>query len=91
MKQKEIDVRYEIKINTDLNNEMNLSIYIKDSKLFFICYFYKNYFKKTFSNSYSLDDLKKSSSYFKQFNSEYEILNDIINNKYKGKRKHKRK
>lgn len=47
MKQKEIDVRYEIKINTDLNNQMNLSIYIKDSKLFFICYFYKNYFKKT--------------------------------------------
>ena len=85
MKQKEIDVRYEIKINTDLNNQMNLSIYIKDSKLFFICYFYKNYFKKTFSNSYSLDDLKKSSSYFKQFNSEYEILNEIINNKYKGK------
>ena len=46
MEQKEIDVRYEIKINTDLNNEMNLSIYIKDSKLFFICYFYKNTSKK---------------------------------------------
>ena len=85
MQGKDNEVRYDIKINTNLNNEMNLSIYIKDSKLFFICYFYKNYFKKTFSNSFGLDELKKSSSYFKQFNSENEILNEIMNNKYKGK------
>ena len=76
--------KYEIKIKTNENNEMNLSIYIKDTKLCLICYFYKNYFKKTFCNSFSLEELKEVSPYFRQFNSEKEVLNEIINNKCKG-------
>ena len=81
------EVKYEIKIKTNENNEMNLSIQIKDTKLCLTCYFYKNYFKKTFSNSFSLDELKESSPYFRQFNSEKEILNEIMNNTCKGKEK----
>jgi len=82
-----LEIKYEIKIKTNENNEMNLSICIKDTKLCLNCYFYKNYFKKTFSNSFSLDELKESSPYFRQFNSEKEILNEIMNNTCKGKEK----
>ena len=79
------EIKYEIKIKTNENNEMNLSICIKDTKLCVTCYFYKNYFKKTFSNSFALDELKEISPYFRQFNSEQEVLNEIMNNTYKGK------
>lgn len=79
------EIKYEIKIKTNENNEMNLSICIKDTKLCVTCYFYKNYFKKTFSNSFTLDELKEISPYFRQFNSEQEVLNEIMNNTYKGK------
>jgi len=79
------EIKYEIKIKTNQNNEMNLSICIKDTKLCVTCFFYKNYFKKTFTNSFTLDELKEISPYFRQFNSEQEVLNEIINNTYKGK------
>ena len=81
------EIKYEIKIKTNENNEMNLSICIKDTKLCVTCYFYKNYFKKTFSNSFSLDELKELSPYFRQFNSEKEVLNEIMNNTCKGNEK----
>lgn len=79
------EIKYEIKIKTNQNNEMNLSICIKDTKLCVTCFFYKNYFKKTFTNSFTLDELKEISPYFRQFNSEQEVLNEIMNNTYKGK------
>lgn len=83
----EILPKYDIILKTKENNEMNVSIAYKDSKLSIIAFFYKNYFKKTFSNSFALDELKESSSYYKQFNSEKEIINEIINNKLKGEEK----
>ena len=64
---------------------MEVSNEYKDSKMIIGAFFYKNYFKKTFSNSFTLDELKELSSYYKQFNSEKEIINEIINNKLKGK------
>lgn len=79
------EFKYEIKIKTNQNNEMNLSICIKDTKLCVTCFFYKNYFKKTFRNFFTLDELKEISAYFRQFNSEQEVLNEIMNNIYKGK------
>ena len=72
--------KYDIKLTTKENNEMNISIGYKDSKLSITAFFYKNYFKKTFSNSFTLDELKESSSYYKQFNNEKEIINEIVNN-----------
>lgn len=83
----EILPKYDIILKTKENNEMNVSIAYKDSKLSIIAFFYKNYFKKTFTNSFALDELKESSSYYKQFNSEKEIINEIINNKLKGEEK----
>ena len=79
--------KYDIKLTTKENNEMNISIGYKDSKLSITAFFYKNYFKKTFSNSFTLDELKESSSYYKQFNNEKEIINEIVNNKLKGEEK----
>ena len=76
--------KFEIKIKTKEYNEMNVSIGIKDSKLYITAFFYKNYFKKTFIDSFTLDELKELSSYYKQFNNENEILNEIINNKLRG-------
>ena len=81
----EKSMKYEFKIITNLNNTMILTIEIKDSKLFINCYYYKNYFKKTFNNSFTLDELKELSPYYKQFNKEEEILNEIMKNNYKGK------
>ena len=78
---------YDIKLKTKENNEMNISIGYIDSKLSITAFFYKNYFKKTFSNSFTLDELKESSSYYKQFNNEKEIINEIVNNKLKGEEK----
>ena len=77
--------KYAIKLKTKENNEMDVEIFCKDSKLNIMAFFYKNYFKTTFSNSFTLDELKESSSYYKQFNNEKEILNEIINNTLKGK------
>ena len=83
----EIQEKYTIKIKTKENNEMEVSIGYEDSKLCIKAFFYKNYFKKTFSNAFTLDELKESSSYYKQFNNEKEILKEIINNKLKGEEK----
>ena len=83
----EIQEKYTIKIKTKENNEMEVSIGYEDSKLSIKAFFYKNYFKKTFSNAFTLDELKESSSYYKQFNNEKEILKEIINNKLKGEEK----
>ena len=79
--------KYTLKLKTKENNEMDVSIGYIDSKLSITAFFYKNYFKKTFSNSFTLDELKESSSYYKQFNNEKEIINEIVNNKLKGEEK----
>ena len=80
-------LKYDLKLKTKENNEMNISIGYIDSKLSITAVFYKNYFKKTFSNSFTLEKLKESSSYYKQFNNEKEVINEILNNKLKGEEK----
>ena len=64
---------------------MNLNINDKNDKLFITCFYSKNYFKKTFTNSFSLEELQKESNYYKQFNNVKEILDEIIENQYKGR------
>lgn len=76
---------YSSKIKTNQNNEINLYINIQNSKLFISCYYYKNYSKKTFTNSFSLNVLEKESPYYKQFISEKNLLEEIITNKAKEK------
>ena len=73
--------KYAIKLKTKENNEMDVEIFCKDSKLNIMAFFYKNYFKTTFSNSFTLDELKESSSYYKQFNNEKEIINNTLKGK----------
>ena len=80
-------LKYDLKLKTKENNEMNISIDYIDSKLSITAVFYKNYFKKTFSNTFTLEKLKESSSYYKQFNNEKEVINEILNNKLKGEEK----
>ena len=75
---------YNRKIKTDQNNEMTLYINDKNDKLFITCFYTKNYFKKTFSNSFSLQDLQKQLPYYNQFYKIKPILNEIINNQFRG-------
>ena len=74
---------FEKNIITKDNHEMNILINIKDNKLCISCYYWNNYIKKTFINYFSLDDLKQISRYFTIFDSELEILNEIIHNQSK--------
>ena len=50
---------YQIKLITKKYNEITILIKRENSKLNFICYYYKDYFKISFQNSFSLEDLKK--------------------------------
>ena len=85
IKEKENLKFYEAKIITKQYNEMNLYTTIKNSKLFISCSYKKNYIEKIFSNSFSLDDLKKDSRFYSLFDDETQILNEIIHNQSKGK------
>ena len=63
--------------------EVYLNIESKNSKLLVTCYYEKNYFKHTFSNSFSLKSLKEKSNYFNIFDNVDDILKEIIDNKSK--------
>ena len=60
-----------------VRNKITVTMEIKNSKLFISCSYKKNYFTKTFSNSFTLDELKKQCSYFNQFKDEVEILKEL--------------
>ena len=72
---------YQIKLITKQYNEMTLLIEKENSKL----KIYKNYFKISFQNSFSLEDLKTISNYFLQFTEINNIFNEINFNSKKGK------
>ena len=81
---------YTRKIITSQINKMNLKIETKQDKLY-ICCFYKNeYITNTFSNSFSLEELKKQSKQSKQskfydlFDNVKEVLDEIKNNHIKN-------
>ena len=76
---------YNQKIKTNLNNEMNIIFEIKRSKLVVTCFYEKNYFKKAFTNSYTLKELKQESSFYNMLDYEIEIIEEISKNKLKGK------
>ena len=78
---------YNIKIKTDKLNEMNLYINKnnKNDELFITCFYSKNYFKRTFSNSFLLDKLKNTSKYYQQFDNVEDIINEIAHNQSKEK------
>jgi hypothetical protein len=50
---------YKRTIITKQDNEMTILMKIKNSKLNFTCYYFKDYFKISFQNSFSLEELKK--------------------------------
>ena len=51
---------YEKEIITSQANKMNLKIETKNDKLCISCFYKKEYITTTFSNSFSLEDLKKN-------------------------------
>jgi hypothetical protein len=61
----------------NIRNKVSVTMEIKNSKLFIQCSYQKNYFTKTFSNSFTLDELKNQCNYFKQFMDETQLLKEI--------------
>ena len=61
----------------NIRNKVSVTMEIKNSKLFVQCSYQKNYFTKTFSNSFTLDELKNQCNYFKQFTDETQLLKEI--------------
>ena len=76
---------YETKLITKQENEITILIKIENSKLNFTCYYLKDYFKTSFRNSFSLEELKQKSNYFLQFTEIKDIFDEIYNNPKKGK------
>lgn len=66
-------------------NKLRLIITIKESKLSFYCYFFKDYFKTSFENSFSLDELKKSCLFYNQFSDINEVFKELSYNEKKEK------
>ena len=81
---KKVENLYKIKLITKQENEMTILIKIENSKLNFICYYFKDYFKISFQNSFSLEELKKKSNYFLQFTEIKGIFDEIYDNPKKG-------
>ena len=75
---------YSIKIKSNNDHEMNLTISIMKNNLFLNCFYYDDYFEVYFKKEYSLEELKKKSNYYKQFNNIKEFLEEIKNNGFKG-------
>ena len=73
------------KIKTAQYNEINLTIEFKNYKLTITCFYEKNYFRKTFTNSFTLEELKSHSPYYSQFSNVRAVLKEIIENQLKGK------
>ena len=73
------------KIITENNNEINLDINTNNHKIKFSCYYEKNYFTTTFSNSFNLKEIKRQYPYFGFCNSVEEVFNEIKGNKSKRK------
>lgn len=74
---------YEATIITN-QNKVNLIITIKDSKLSFYCYFFKDYFKTSFKNDFSLDELKERCLFYNQFTNINEVYKELYYNERKG-------
>ena len=75
---------YKIKLITKQYNEVFILIKNEKSELSFICYYYKDYFKITFKNTFSLDKLKEQLNYYNQFSEIKEVFNEIYCNPKKG-------
>ena len=83
-KQKNITF-YENDIKTAQAHNINLNIKIIKEKLCISCLYKNCFITKTFSNNYSLDELKSESKYFKIFDNLEEILDEFVHNVYKNK------
>jgi len=75
-------------INSEIitkQNKIRLIITIKESKLSFYCYFFKDYFKISFENSFSLDELREGILYYNQFTNINEVYKELSYNITKKK------
>ena len=66
------------------HNKIRLILKIKESKLSFYCYFFRDYIKTSFENNFSLDDLKKLSLFYNQFTDINEVFKELYYNEKKG-------
>ena len=70
----------ELTIITKQANKAFITIKKEKSELSFICYYYKDYFKTVFKNTFSFDKLKELSQYYNQFSEIKEVYNEIYFN-----------
>ena len=66
------------------HNKIRLILKIKESKLSFYCYFFRDYIKTSFEKNFSLDDLKKLSLFYNQFTDINEVFKELYYNEKKG-------
>ena len=57
-----------------------LTIEIKGKKIHMSSCYYVDYFKTTFENDFTLEQLQQMSDFYKQFQNEMQVLNEIRNN-----------
>lgn len=67
-------------IISNKEHKFNLTIEIKDKKIHISSCYYVDYFKTTFENDFTLEQLQQNSDFYKQFQNEMQVLNEIRNN-----------
>lgn len=87
MIEKKENEKYQTTIISNKCHKITLSIEINNSKICFSCVYFEDYFQVKYLKEYSLEELKSKINYFKQFNKENEILEEIKNNNLKGQEK----
>jgi hypothetical protein len=70
------------KITSNKNHQVYLNIGVKENKLYISCHYFVNFFKTSFENEFSLEELTSNHDYFKQFQQVSQIVEEIKNNKH---------
>ena len=70
------------KITSNKNHQVYLNIGVKENKLYISCHYFVNFFKTSFENEFSLEELTSNHDYFKQFQQVSQIVEEIKNNEH---------
>ena len=76
---------YESSLIVTKHNKIKLIIKVKESNLYFYCYFFRDFIKTSFENQFSLDELKKNCLFYNQFTDINEVFKELYFNKKKAK------
>ena len=68
---------YKINTNSNEHDDIQIEIKKKENNLDLNLFYIENFLKKTYIGNFSLEDLKKKSDYFIQFNDPQMIIEEI--------------